>query len=71
MIWNTWRAVVIYSAGPYKPRGWILDSFVAEGRGDKALEDHHWQQTVGPFIGGSSRLRSPESSSSTRSSLAA
>jgi site-specific DNA-methyltransferase (adenine-specific) len=50
MIWNTWRSVLIYSAGPYKPRGWMLDSFMAEGRGDKALDDHQWQQTLGPFV---------------------
>lgn len=49
MIRSRWRPVLLLSAGRYEPRTWLLDAFVAEGRGEKSLDDHHWQQTVGPF----------------------
>jgi ParB-like chromosome segregation protein Spo0J len=47
---NGWhRPWLVYSAGPYRPRGWIHDTLVAEGRGEKDLTDHPWRQAEGPF----------------------
>src|SRR5205807_7700061 len=39
----------VYSAGRFVPQGWIDDTLVAEGRGEKAATDHPWRQTLGPF----------------------
>jgi ParB-like chromosome segregation protein Spo0J len=50
MIRSRWRPVLLFSAGPYTPRTWMLDAFVSEGRGDKTVDDHHWQQSLGPFV---------------------
>ncbi len=50
MIRTRWRPVLLFSKGPYEPRGWLLDSTTSEGRGEKGVEDHHWQQTTGPFV---------------------
>ena len=50
MIRGRWRPVAIFSAGPYRPRHWLLDAFTSEGRGDKGPEAHRWQQTTGPFV---------------------
>jgi len=48
---NGWhRPWLLYSAGPYEPRGWIKDTLVAgEGAGEKDLGDHPWQQAEGPI----------------------
>lgn len=47
---NGWhRPWLVYSAGPYVPRGWIHDTLIAAGNGDKALTDHPWRQAEGPF----------------------
>ena len=48
---NGWhRPWLLYSAGPYEPRAWVRDTLMAgEGSGEKALDDHPWQQAVGPF----------------------
>ncbi len=44
------RPWLLYSNGPYEPRGWVRDTLVvADGAGEKALDDHPWQQAVGPF----------------------
>jgi DNA modification methylase len=40
----------MFSAGPYEPRTWMLDTFTSEGGGAKAAAAHPWQQTVGPFV---------------------
>ena len=50
MIRGRWRPVAIFSAGLYRPRHWIIDAFASEGNGAKGPTDHHWQQSVGPFI---------------------
>ena len=43
------RSVLLFSAGPYEPRKWIHDTFVAEGRGGpEARPLHPWQQAVEP-----------------------
>lgn len=49
MIRGRWRPVALYSAGPYQPQHWIIDTLTAEGVGAKGPDDHYWQQTVGPF----------------------
>lgn len=49
MVRTRWRPWLVYSAGPYRPRGWIDDALKAEGRGDKDPSDHPWRQTLGPF----------------------
>ncbi|HLW45140.1 MAG TPA: DNA methyltransferase [Acidimicrobiales bacterium] len=49
MIRSRWRPVLLFSAGRYEPRGWMMDATVSEGRGEKSVDDHHWQQTLGPF----------------------
>jgi ParB-like chromosome segregation protein Spo0J len=50
MIRARWRPVLMFSAGPYEPRTWMLDTFTSEGGGAKAAAAHPWQQTVGPFV---------------------
>lgn len=50
MIRGRWRPVLMFSAGSYQPRRWIQDAVVSDGRGDKTTDDHHWQQTAGPFV---------------------
>jgi len=49
MIRGRWRPVALFSAGPYEPQRWIIDTLIAEGVGVKGPDDHYWQQTVGPF----------------------
>ncbi len=49
MVRAHWRPWLVFSAGPYRPRSWLLDATTAEGRGEKAATDHPWRQTVGPF----------------------
>lgn len=48
-VWVGHRPWLVYAAGTYEPRGWVDDTLVAEGRGDKAAADHPWRQTLGPF----------------------
>jgi hypothetical protein len=43
------RLVAFFSAGTYDVRTTIVDALMAEERGEKAPDDHSWQQTVGPF----------------------
>jgi ParB-like chromosome segregation protein Spo0J len=50
MIRARWRPWLIYSAGPYRPRTWLLDTATAEGVGEKGPTDHPWGQTPGPFV---------------------
>jgi len=50
MIRARWRPWLVYSAGPYRPRTWLLDTATAEGRGEKAPTDHPWSQALGPFV---------------------
>ena len=50
MIRGRWRPVAIFSAGPYRPRHWIIDAFASEGSGAKGPTDHRWQQSLGPFV---------------------
>jgi ParB-like chromosome segregation protein Spo0J len=49
MIFGRWRPVAFFSAGPYEIRTTIVDALWAEGRGEKAPDDHPWQQAVAPF----------------------
>ena len=43
------RSVLLMSAGPFAPRKWIHDTFVAEGRGGPETRPlHPWQQAVEP-----------------------
>ncbi len=43
------RSVLLFSAGPFRPRKWLHDLFVAEGRGGpEARPLHKWQQAVEP-----------------------
>ncbi len=43
------RSVLLFSAGPFTPRKWIHDTFLAEGRGGpEARPLHPWQQAVEP-----------------------
>jgi ParB-like chromosome segregation protein Spo0J len=43
------RSVVLMSAGPYEPRKWLHDTFVAEGTGGPDTRPlHPWQQAVEP-----------------------
>jgi site-specific DNA-methyltransferase (adenine-specific) len=49
MIFGRWRPVAFFSVGTYEVRTTIVDALMAEGRGEKAPDDHPWQQTVGPF----------------------
>jgi hypothetical protein len=50
MIRARWRPWLIYSAGPYRPRTWLLDTATAEGVGEKGPTDHPWGQAPGPFV---------------------
>ena len=44
------RSVVLLSAGEYRPRKWLHDTFVAEGRGGPETRPlHPWQQALGPM----------------------
>jgi site-specific DNA-methyltransferase (adenine-specific) len=60
MIRARWRPVLMFSAGPYKPRTWLLDTFTSEGRGEKTSVDHPWQQTLGPFVRLVEQVAKPE-----------
>jgi hypothetical protein len=43
------RSVLLFSAGPFRPRKWLHDLYVAEGRGGPDLRPlHPWQQAVEP-----------------------
>jgi ParB-like chromosome segregation protein Spo0J len=43
------RSVLLMSAGPFQPRRWMHDLFVAEGRGGPDSRPlHRWQQAVEP-----------------------
>lgn len=43
------RSVLLFSAGPYEPRRWLHDTFLAEGRGGPETRPlHKWQQAVEP-----------------------
>ena len=49
LVFGAHRSVLLYSAGPYKPRGWIYDLAKAEGVGGPAERPlHPWQQALGP-----------------------
>lgn len=43
------RPWLVYSAGAYQARGWMQDTLLAEGRGERAVSDHPWRQALGPF----------------------
>jgi site-specific DNA-methyltransferase (adenine-specific) len=44
------RSVLLLSAGPFRPRRWIHDTFFAEGRGGPDTRPlHPWQQAVEPM----------------------
>ncbi|MHB8246879.1 MAG: DNA methyltransferase [Acidimicrobiales bacterium] len=48
MINGRHRSVLLFSAGPFKPRKWIHDAYWAEGRGGPDTRpDHPWQQSIG------------------------
>lgn len=59
MIRSRWRPVLLFSNGPYLPRGWLLDTTTSDGQGEKSLDDHHWQQTLGPFVWWLNQLTKP------------
>jgi ParB-like chromosome segregation protein Spo0J len=43
------RSVLLFSAGPFRPRKWLHDLFAAEGRGGPGSRPlHPWQQAVEP-----------------------
>jgi ParB-like chromosome segregation protein Spo0J len=43
------RSVLLFSAGPYVPRKWIHDTFIAQGQGGPETRPlHPWQQAVEP-----------------------
>ncbi len=48
-VWTRHRPWLVFSAGPYRPRGFLDDTLHSEGRGERAPADHPWRQTVGPF----------------------
>jgi len=44
------RSVLLFSAGKYQPRGWIHDTYLAEGQGGPESRPlHPWQQAVEPL----------------------
>jgi ParB-like chromosome segregation protein Spo0J len=49
LIHSRWRTVLMFSAGRFKPRTWMLDAFSSESRDERTLDDHKWQQSVPPF----------------------
>jgi len=51
MINGRHRSVLLFSAGPYQPRKWLHDTFIAEGQGGpEARPLHPWQQAVEPVV---------------------
>jgi hypothetical protein len=49
MIFGQHRSVLLYSAGPYRPRTWLNDVAFAEGRGGPEERPlHPWQQALEP-----------------------
>jgi site-specific DNA-methyltransferase (adenine-specific) len=49
LVYGAHRSVLLYSAGPYKPRGWIYDLAKAEGAGGPQERPlHPWQQALEP-----------------------
>ena len=49
LVFGAHRSVLLYSAGPYQPRGWIYDLAKAEGAGGPAERPlHPWQQALEP-----------------------
>jgi hypothetical protein len=49
MVFGQHRSVLLYSAGPYRPRGWLNDVAWAEGRGGPEERPlHPWQQALEP-----------------------
>jgi site-specific DNA-methyltransferase (adenine-specific) len=48
-IFGQHRSVLLYSAGPYRPRSWLNDVVFAEGRGGPQERPlHPWQQALEP-----------------------
>ena len=49
MVFGQHRSVLLYSAGPYRPRSWLNDVAFAEGRGGPEERPlHPWQQALEP-----------------------
>ena len=49
MVFGQHRSVLLYSAGPYRPRKWLNDVAFAEGRGGPQERPlHPWQQALEP-----------------------
>jgi site-specific DNA-methyltransferase (adenine-specific) len=49
MVFGQHRSVLLYSAGPYRPRTWLNDVAFAEGRGGPEERPlHPWQQALEP-----------------------
>ena len=49
MVFGQHRSVLLYSAGPYRPRTWLNDVTFAEGRGGPEERPlHPWQQALEP-----------------------
>jgi site-specific DNA-methyltransferase (adenine-specific) len=46
MVKSSHRSVLIFSAGPYRPRSWILDTLASPSV--PAKEVHRWEQALGP-----------------------
>ena len=45
------RSVALMTSGPYEPRKWLHDTFMAEGRGGPdARPLHPWQQALAPVV---------------------
>lgn len=51
LVWGHHRSVLLYSAGPYRPRHWMSDTFFMEsgGGGPESRPLHPWQQAVEPL----------------------
>lgn len=49
MVFGQHRSVLLYSAGPYRPRRWLDDLAFGEGRGGPEERPlHPWQQAIRP-----------------------
>ncbi len=45
------RSVALMTSGPYEPRKWLHDTFMAEGRGGPDTRPlHPWQQALAPVV---------------------
>ncbi len=50
MVHSSNRPWLVYAAGDFRPLGWMQDTLVSEGRGERSVSDHPWRQALGPFV---------------------